>query len=42
MKDVEFMNLCKEEVRADYLIQTGKRIFTSFGIVKHYKIGKHL
>ena len=28
MKDVEFMNLCKEEVRADYLIQTGKRITT--------------
>ena len=28
MTDVEFMKLCKEEVRKDYTIQTGKRITT--------------
>ena len=28
MTDVEFMKLCKEEVRKDYVIQTGKRIAT--------------
>ena len=28
MTDVEFMELCKQEVRKDYVIQTGKRIVT--------------
>lgn len=28
MTDVEFMELCKQEVRKDYAIQTGKRITT--------------
>ena len=28
MTDVEFMELCKQEVRKDYIIQTGKRIAT--------------
>lgn len=28
MTDVEFMELCKQEVRKDYIIQTGKRITT--------------
>ena len=28
MIDVEFMKLCKQEVRKDYVIQTGKRITT--------------
>ena len=28
MTDVEFMELCKQEVRKDYVIQTGKRITT--------------
>ena len=28
MTDVEFMKLCKQEVRKDYVIQTGQRITT--------------
>ena len=28
MTDTEFMELCKQEVRKDYVIQTGKRITT--------------
>ena len=28
MTDAEFMKLCKQEVRKDYIIQTGQRITT--------------